>query len=82
MFSANSSSATTTDLFELIATCLTVFKVDDMAMIKNPYNRIPHPAKNIKRVKEHKQLRRHQAKQHTRKARSSVPTQQMATKVS
>ena len=45
----------------------TCYKVDEKAMrIRNRYNRIPHP------IPKHKQLRRHNIKQHMRKVKRST----------
>ena len=44
----------------------TCYKIDEKAMIRNRYNQIPHP------VPKHKQLRRHNVKQHMWKVKRSA----------
>ena len=57
-------------------------KVDEKKMIRNQYNRIPYPAQDTKREKEHRQLRRNKVTKRKPKAKRIALCQQMTTTLS
>ena len=63
-------------------TGLLSYRVDNNAMIRNRYNRIPHPAPNTKWKGTNTTKTALELKQHKWKAKGTVLSQQMATRLS